>query len=104
MAEAGLSPVNDAKGGAVTGNANARVPWLMEGRFCTPQNAARRLGVTDATVRTWVKAGVFRCVVYGKQPKYLLCEDDVEELVKLLEGVAKPTIDLVRVVGGGRQD
>lgn len=58
--------------------------------------------VTDETVRAWARAGVIRHVAEGRPLRFLLCEEDVDELAELLRDVRKPTLALVRVLKRSR--
>lgn len=74
--------------------------WLEEGAFSTPGQAAGRLGVTDDTVRVWARAGLIRHLADGTPVRYLLCDDDVDNLARLLAGVRHPTLTMLRVLLG----
>lgn len=76
---------------------NDDTSWLEEGRFSTPGQAAPRLNITDDTVRRWARAGVIRHIADGTPTRFLLCDDDIDELAELLQGVRHPTLALIRV-------
>lgn len=77
--------------------------WLEEGAFSTPIQVSRRLGVGEDTVRAWAQAGVLRYIADGRPVRYLLCDDDVDDLANLLRGVGRPSLPLIRVLLAARE-
>lgn len=76
--------------------------WLEDGAFSTPGQASMRLGVTEDTARAWARAGVIRYIADGTPIRFLLCDDDIDDLAELLRNVHRPTLALVRVLKANR--
>jgi predicted site-specific integrase-resolvase len=55
---------------------------MSEERYLNPPEAAARLGITDKTIRRYIKRGVFKDVVIRGmlKPRYFIPEREVERV------------------------
>jgi predicted site-specific integrase-resolvase len=55
---------------------------MSEERYLNPPQAAARLGISDETIRRYIKRGVFRGVVIRGmlKPRYFIPEEEVERV------------------------